>query len=128
MLHSLESFVKKLDHEGELQHVHVEVDPTLEIAEIHRRVVANRGKALFFHRVKNSPFPVVTNLFGSERRLEIAFGNEPEAFVKSLVELIQGPFPPQLGTLWQKRNELKRIFSFGLKRGRYAPVTECEID
>lgn len=123
----IQSFVKKLDQEQEIVHIHTEVDPNLEIAEIHRRIVATSGKALFFHRVKNSPFPVATNLYGSDKRIELAFGCEPEKFIRSLVELAQGPLPPSIRTLWQKKNSLKRLFSLGLKKTSAAPVTECEL-
>ncbi len=126
-MYDLHSFIKKLDAEQEVAHIYEEVDPTLEIAEIHRRVVAQGGKALFFHRVKNSQFPVVTNLFGSDNRMRLAFGEEPEAFIKTLVELAQGPFPPKVSHLWQKRSQLKRLFSLGLKKERSSPVTECAI-
>ncbi|MCE5295261.1 MAG: UbiD family decarboxylase, partial [Chlamydiales bacterium] len=127
-MQDLQTFVKKLDQERELVHIHEEVDPTLEIAEIHRRVVAQGGKALLFHNVKNSKFPVVTNLYGSDYRMSLAFGNEPEVFIKTLVELAQGPMPPKISHLWQKRNSLKRFFSLGLKEQARAPVTECSLD
>ncbi len=123
-MQDLQSFVKTLDREGELLHIHEEVDPALEIAEIHRRIVQEKGKALFFHRVKNSSFPVATNLFGSEKRIELAFGKEPETFIKDLVGLIQGPIPPKVKDLWK----LKGLLSLGLKKNSSAPVTECIID
>jgi UbiD family decarboxylase len=124
----LPTFVERLDREGELLHIHEEVDPTLEIAEIHRRVVSQKGKALFFHKVKNSLFPVVTNLFGSDKRVALAFGGEPASFIKTLVGLIQGPFPPPLSTLINKRRDLFRLFSLGLKNKKRASVTECVMD
>ncbi len=127
-MQDLQSFVKVLESEQEIVHVHEEVDPTLEIAEIHRRVVTDGGKALFFHNVKNSKFPVVTNLFGSDNRMKLAFGDEPEAFIKTLVELAQGPVPPGIRSLWHKRSQLKRLFSLGMKNAKNAPVTECCID
>jgi len=124
----LSSFVKKLDQEGELVNIHTEVDPSLEIAEIHRRVVQNGGKALFFHNVKGSSFPVVTNLFGSDKRVDLAFGSRAEQVVKTLVELATGPFPPALSHIWSRRNDLKSLFRLGLKNRRAAPVTECVMD
>lgn len=127
-MNDLQSFIKKLDAEGEVCHIHEEVDPTLEIAEIHRRVVALGGKALFFHRVKGSQWPVVTNLYGSQKRIELAFGQEPERFIKTIVDLITGPFPPKASTLWQKRSILARALSLGLKKSPNAPVTDCCID
>ena len=44
--------------------IKTEVDPYLELAEIHRRVIDGRGPALLFERVKGSAYPVVTN-FGT---------------------------------------------------------------
>lgn len=79
---NLRSFLNLLRKEGELIEIDVEVDPFLEIAEIHRRVITEGGKALFFRKVKGSKFPVVTNLFGTVKRIELAFGEKPERFVR----------------------------------------------
>ncbi len=127
-MHDLQTFVKTLDQHSEIIHIYEEVDASLEIAEIHRRNLALSGKALLFHNVKNSKFPVATNLFGSDYRMKLAFGSEPEVFIKTLVELAQGPFPPKINYLWQKRNQLKRLFSLGLKNYKSAPVTQRMID
>jgi 4-hydroxybenzoate decarboxylase subunit C len=70
---SLDDAINALRREDELVEVEALVDPELELAEIHRRVVKEKGPALLFKKVKNSCFPVVTNLFGSEKRLEILF-------------------------------------------------------
>ena len=45
----------------------------LEIAEIHRRVLASAGPALLFTHVEGADFPCVTNLFGTARRVDLAF-------------------------------------------------------
>ena len=66
---NLRSFIEILHKENELVEIDAEVDPYLEIAEIHRRVIEEGGKALFFKNIKGSEFPVVTNLFGSVRRI-----------------------------------------------------------
>lgn len=70
----LRVFLDKLEALGELHRVHVEVDPALEIAEITDRVSKSLSdnKALFFESVKGSMFPVVTNIFGSLRRICMA--------------------------------------------------------
>lgn len=67
----LHVFLDKLEEMGELHRVRVEVDPILEIAEITDRMSKSPdgGKALFFEKVKGSAFPVVTNVFGSYRRI-----------------------------------------------------------
>ena len=47
-------------------------DPYLEIAEITDRVVKAGGPALLFTRPTNSRFPVLTNQFGTRRRMAMA--------------------------------------------------------
>ena len=73
----LRQFMQRLDRENDLVRVDVPVDPYLEAAEIHRRVIAAGGPALHFTRVGDSEFSVVTNLFGSKKRVEMAFGSRP---------------------------------------------------
>ncbi|NBX47614.1 MAG: 4-hydroxybenzoate decarboxylase, partial [Chloroflexi bacterium] len=73
-LTSLRDLIDLYRREGEIVEVTAPVDPYLEIAEIHRRVIAAGGPALLFRSPKGSAFPVVTNLFGTMRRIELAFG------------------------------------------------------
>ncbi|MBI2335383.1 MAG: UbiD family decarboxylase [Deltaproteobacteria bacterium] len=49
------------------------VDPNLEVSAIQRRVCENRGPAILFTKVKNSPFPMLGNLFGTEERCHFLF-------------------------------------------------------
>ena len=121
---NLRQFLQKLRENGEVVDIYEEVDPNLELAEIHRRVAAADGPALFFHKVKNSPFPVTTNLFGSKKRIDLAFQNRPDLVIASLVELLTEKFPPKLDELWKKRKTLKSLFSLGTKKKRSAPVKE----
>ena len=53
------------------------MDANQEAAEIHRRVIAAGGPALLFTNVRGKAFPLVTNLFGTPRRAELAFGTRP---------------------------------------------------
>ncbi|GIW99966.1 MAG: 4-hydroxybenzoate decarboxylase [Pirellulaceae bacterium] len=53
--------------------VEQEVDPHLELAEIHRRVYRHQGPALLFTKVRHCPFPVATNLFGTLERAHLLF-------------------------------------------------------
>jgi len=68
----LRDFLKRLEKEGELRRISAEVNPTLEITEITDRVLKAGGPALFFERPKGSRFPLVTNLVGNERRMNLA--------------------------------------------------------
>src|SRR5688500_3733157 len=73
----LRAFLDLLRREGDLAVVDAPVDARLEAPEIHRRVIAAGGPALLFTRVTGSPFPLATNLFGTRRRAEMAFGARP---------------------------------------------------
>jgi len=97
---NLRSFLDLLRRENDLVTIEAEVDPYLELAEVHRRVIEHGGPALLFTRVKGSAFPVVTNLFGTAKRIELAFGSRPEAFVKELVSVAEALLPPQRSELW----------------------------
>jgi 4-hydroxy-3-polyprenylbenzoate decarboxylase len=68
----LRDFLDQLEKKGELKRVSMEVDPVLEITEISDRVVKAGGPALLFERPKGSRIPVVTNLVGTERRMNLA--------------------------------------------------------
>jgi UbiD family decarboxylase len=121
---NLRHFLQRLRESGEIADIHREVDSNLELAEIHRRVAAVDGPALFFHKVKNSPFPVATNLFGSRKRIELAFPNHPEKIIAELVKMATMDFPPKFSQLWNKRGILKNLFNLGTKRRTNGPVKE----
>lgn len=76
MLSSLQDFIKRLGHLNELQSVVATVDTHLEIAAITRRVsnYPKGGPALLFRHPDQHSIPVITNLFGSRRRMRLALG------------------------------------------------------
>ncbi len=123
-LHDLRQLLALLRREKDLVEIQTEVDPNQEIAEIHRRVIAAGGPALFFRHVKGSPYPVVTNLFGTTRRVELAFGTVPVEIIQRIASLVHGGAPPALGTLWQSRDLIWRGFRLGTKHYRNGPVSE----
>jgi len=88
---SLAGFVRVLRDAGELVTVDVEVDPYLEISEITDRVVKAGGPALFFTKVRGSAYPVLTNQFGTQRRMALALSanslSEVEARVRKAIDL-----------------------------------------
>ena len=122
---NLRDYLELLRQENELLVIDTPVDPFLEIAEIHRRVIARGGPALLFTSVRNSAFPVVTNLFGTGRRLELAFGSRPTAFVRDLVRLVENLMPPSFATLWQARPLVSQTLKIGTRKIRHAPILEC---
>ncbi|HEV8111971.1 MAG TPA: UbiD family decarboxylase [Planctomycetota bacterium] len=124
----LQVFLARLRDAGELAEVAAEVDPDLEIAEIHRRVIAASGPALLFRRVKGSAFPVATNLFGTKRRVELAFGREPEEFVRAIASLPRELMPPTFASLWKRRGLLASLSRIGLARRPGGAVTQVAQD
>ena len=52
----LRTFIERLRHDRDLVEVTTPVDPYLEVAEIHRRVVATGGPALLFTQVHGADF------------------------------------------------------------------------
>ncbi len=68
----LREFIGKLEKEGELRRIAAEVDPVLEITEIADRVTRAGGPALLFERPKGSRVPLLINMLGSERRMNLA--------------------------------------------------------
>jgi UbiD family decarboxylase len=124
-MHSnLRTFLELLKQEKEIITVEVEVDPYLEVAEIHRRVIDRDGPALLFKRVKGSEYPVVTNLFGTPRRIELAFGSKPEALVREFVHLAESLLPPRVSELWKHRSLAMDVLKLGMRNTNRAPVTE----
>jgi UbiD family decarboxylase len=123
-LHDLRSYLDLLQSENQLLVIEEEVDPYLEIAEIHRRVIERGGPALLFTKVKNSVFPVTTNLFGTNHRLELAFGNKPQQFVRDIVRLIESAMPLTMGKIWDNRQLFLDGLKIGLKVRPRGPVLE----
>ena len=127
----LRKFLDQLSDDGDVRVIEAPVDPNLEIAEIHRRVIASGGPALLFARPKRSEIPVVTNLFGTTRRAQLAFGLRPAELVRTLVELIQEGMPPSPSRLWANRRLLGAGLRIGTRRVGRGPVTEVvssEVD
>ena len=123
MHRNLRTFLDLLTREKEIITIESEVDPYLEAAEIHRRVIEQEGPALLFKRIKGSKFPVVTNLFGTARRIELAFGPKPEALVRDLTKIAEALLPPRGAELWKYRSVARDLFKLGTRTTRHAPVS-----
>jgi UbiD family decarboxylase len=124
-MHSnLRTFLDLLTRENEIATIEAEVDPYLELAEVHRRVIDRGGPALLFKRVKGSRYPVVTNLFGTKRRIELAFGPKPEALVRELVQVAELLLPPRPAELWKHRGLASQVLKLGTRNTTRSPVTQ----
>src|SRR5438132_4812539 len=124
MHRNLRSFLDLLRRENDLITIDAEVDPYLEHAEIHRRVIQLGGPALLFKRVQGSRFPVVTNLFGTAKRIDLAFGPKPEQFIKQLVSVAESLLPLDRKKLWKNRLLIRDFLKLGTRALSRGPVTE----
>jgi 4-hydroxy-3-polyprenylbenzoate decarboxylase len=96
---SLEAFVAELRRAGELVEISAEVDPHLEISEITNRVVKAGGPALLFTNVRGSDVPVLTNQFGTEKRMAMAFDAQSlDEVADRLRRLLDFSVPESLGS------------------------------
>jgi UbiD family decarboxylase len=120
----LRAFLDQLRRDGDLVSVEVPVDVHLEAAEIHRRVIAAGGPALLFTHVKDRDFPLATNLFGTARRAEMAFGTRPQRLIQRLVHLAETLLPPTPAKLWGARDLGREALRIGSSRRASGPVTE----
>ncbi|MCB2182871.1 MAG: UbiD family decarboxylase [Desulfobulbaceae bacterium] len=124
IVQDLRAYLDLLRKESDLLEIDVEVDPYLEIAEIHRRVIAQGGPALLFKNVKGSRFPVATNLFGTSHRMELAFGHRAQQFVADMVRAVEMLMPPSLGKLWSMRKLVSPAMRIGTKVVKNGPILE----
>lgn len=87
---SLRACVLDLERHGHLRRISVEMDPHLEMAEVQRRVYRAGGPALLFERVQGTPFPAVSNLFGTKERGRFIF-RETLARTQAVIRLKADP-------------------------------------
>lgn len=121
-IRNLRQFISTLRRGRQLAVVEAPVSADQEIAEIHRRVIAAGGPALLFTNVEGSKFPVVTNLFGTKERVDLAFGKRPENFVRRAVEFLDHGMPPTLSKLWAFRDLGLQGLKIGMRSTDAPPV------
>jgi 4-hydroxy-3-polyprenylbenzoate decarboxylase len=74
-LKGLNSFIRDLEKTGELKRISAFADPVLQITEIADRISKTGGRALLFEN-NGTDFPLLINLFGSEKRMAMALCQE----------------------------------------------------
>lgn len=115
MFDNLRQYLDTLRKENELVEIDAPVDPNLELAEIHRRVIEDGGPALLFTNVKGSGFPVATNLFGTSRRVDLAFGPRPEQLMRKILSAMEQLIPPTPKALWNERGLILDMLKVGTR-------------
>jgi len=138
LFRDLRSFIERLHRDADIVTVEAPVDRHLEAAEIHRRVIAAGGPALLFTKVVSgrhpgsgirdalgpSPFRLVTNLFGTARRAELAFGERPLRLIRRIVDLAETLLPPTTAKLWNARDVGLELLKVGTRKVQSGPVVE----
>jgi 4-hydroxy-3-polyprenylbenzoate decarboxylase len=118
----LQAFIHLLEKEGELIRVREFVNPILEITEITDRIskLPDGGKALLFENT-GTPFPLLINALGSEKRMAMAFGRDnPDSIRDEITTLFHKLTTPK-ESVWEKLKmlpELKEVSSWMPERGR----------
>lgn len=126
-MRNLRQFMDSLRQRRDIVEISSPVDPYLEMAEIHRRVIAAGGPAILFKNVVGKKFPVVTNLFGTKDRVDLAFGQRPKDFIERVAHLPHEMLPPTLKKMWGMRDLAKQGVKVGFKQQSRPAVLECQI-
>lgn len=121
---SMRECVDDLERQGHLVRVREEVDPDLEMAAIQRRLYAAGGKAVLFEKVKGSPFPAVSNLFGTVERSRFIFRKTLNR-TKGAIAIKADP-AGALKTFWKYWHAPFTGLLSLPKRSRNLAVLECE--
>jgi len=120
----LHQFIELLEREGELRRISVPLSPVLEISEVTGRMSKRGGPALLFEKVEGHSFPVVTNLFGSEKRMQLSFGGRsPDEVGEELKGFLEMK-PPD--TLWKGIKALPRLHQLSKLFPRRVQKASCQ--
>jgi len=91
----LQQFIEVLEKQGELKRISTPVSSNLEITEITDRVSKAGGPALLFENVDDSEMPVLTNAYGSFKRMCMSLGvkdlDDIGAEILSFMDMSEAP-------------------------------------
>jgi menaquinone biosynthesis decarboxylase len=121
---ALREFVNHLEKNGELHRVSVEVDPVLEITEIATRALKEKKPAVLFEKVKGAKYPLVINTLASERRIELALGEQPDVLGEQLISFFEEAVPPSAKTLVKHPAMVRRFLTSRTSDIMIAPSQE----
>jgi 4-hydroxy-3-polyprenylbenzoate decarboxylase len=139
---SLRDFIDVLEKQGELVRVKTPVSTYLEMTEIQTRLMAEGGPAVLFenvirdpcsvfseseHGTRDTPYPVLVNLFGTVKRVAMAMNRKPEELRKFGEDLafLRQPTPPGgLKEAWEMLPIVKQAMTMRPKTVKKAPCQE----
>lgn len=124
-IEDIHEFILELEKAGELKRVKTEVSTDLEIAEILRRTMYSNGPAVLFENVKDYDTPVLGNVFGSIKRLEIGLETSDFSEIgQRIVDLTKMEIPSGFFNKLKKLPELSKMSDAFPKLEKNGPVTE----
>jgi 4-hydroxy-3-polyprenylbenzoate decarboxylase len=124
---NLQEFVTALKQAGELMPISAPVSAHLEITHITDLASKSPGggKALLFETVEGSPFPVLTNAFGSERRICMAMGvPDLDTLAVRVRRFIEMDPPKSLGDAFRMAPLALELLQFFPRKQSRAPCQE----
>lgn len=128
----LRDFLEYLESQGDLHRIQYPVDPNLEMTEISDRVLRADGPALLFENPIGHDIPVLTNLFGSTRRVAAAMGCDDVSQLREvgkLLAFLKEPEPPAgLKDAWNKASLFKQVLNMAAKEVKKPKCQEVIID
>jgi 4-hydroxy-3-polyprenylbenzoate decarboxylase len=128
----LRDFIAKLEQQGQLKRVRVEVDPYLEMTEICDRTLRAGGPAILFEKPKGHTIPLLGNLFGTPQRVAMGMGEDEVSALREvgkLLAFLKEPDPPKgLRDAWQKLPLFKKVLDMAPKQISHPVCQENVIE
>jgi 4-hydroxy-3-polyprenylbenzoate decarboxylase len=125
---SLRDFLDALESRNLLKRIRQAVDMNLEVTEICKRTLRNKGSALMFENPKGHSIPVLGNLFGTVERVMMVTGcqslEEFRNMGRMLAFLKEPEWPGELKDMLEKLPSLRRLLYVNPKILRDAPCHE----
>ena len=128
----LRDFIDLLEKKGELKRITQEIEPYLEMTEISDRTLRAKGPALLFENPKGYDMPVLTNLFGTPKRVAMGMGQTDVSELREvgkLLAFLKEPDPPKgikeaLGAI----PIFKQVLNMPAKEVKKAPCQQVVLE
>lgn len=131
----LRPFAAELERRGLLKRISRPVSLVHEVTEIHRRVLADEGPALWFEKPVDAEgsiteVPLLANLFGTRQRIELGLGlgaGRLGDLARLLGELREPRPPASIKDALSKWPLVRSALSLGVRRIHTAPCQEVVL-
>ncbi|MBI2934492.1 MAG: UbiD family decarboxylase [Chloroflexi bacterium] len=94
----LREFLARMEQEGEVSHINVEVDLQYEVGAICSRNYdlggLDKSKVLVFDKPKGYDIPLVVNVIGTRKRYAMAIDTTPDKFTDEWIKRTKNPLKP----------------------------------